>query len=514
MINNQLTSHVTSIFCDRTLPEKNMLLVGYAAIITLYDLKVPLPNTLSAISTKHRKYVKGEWQVFTPRYTPKYNLYGHLTFSLKYEGVDLIVLKALFSLIDKTLIVEIINNEPLGVYSRRIWFLYEWLTDIVLNIPDLRYGNFISIIDKNLQYPGPSKKESRYRVINNLPGVKEFCPIIRRTKSLDAFISLKLKDKAQRQLSSVRVDILMRAASFLLLKDSKASYAIEGESPSYYRAAKWAHAIGQAGQTKLTQNELLRLQNIVITDQRFVRMGYRKTGGFIGIHDRETRLPIPEHISARWEDIDKLISGLIKVNELLLNSDYDPVLTAAIIAFGFVFIHPFEDGNGRIHRYLLHHVLVEKGFAPESVIFPISSAILAKIAEYKKVLEDYSRPRLELINWQPSIGGNVEVLSDTIDLYRYFDVTKQAEFLYKCVQETVEEILPEEISYLQKYDQLKVIINGYIDMSENKVDLLINFLHTGSGKLSKRALEKEFSALTEVEKCFLENVYTNIFGSQ
>ena len=26
--------------------------------------------------------------------------------------------------------------------------------------------------------------------------------------------------------------------------------------------------------------------------------------------------------------------------------DYHPVLTAASIAFGFVYIHPFEDGNG------------------------------------------------------------------------------------------------------------------------------------------------------------------------
>lgn len=39
-------------------------------------------------------------------------------------------------------------------------------------------------------------------------------------------------------------------------------------------------------------------------------------------------------------------------------SIYDPVLAAGI-AFGFVFIHPFEGGNGRIHRYLIHHVLAK-----------------------------------------------------------------------------------------------------------------------------------------------------------
>ena len=27
-------------------------------------------------------------------------------------------------------------------------------------------------------------------------------------------------------------------------------------------------------------------------------------------------------------------------------------------------IHPFEDGNGRIHRYLMHHVLARKKYVP------------------------------------------------------------------------------------------------------------------------------------------------------
>ena len=62
-----------------------------------------------------------------------------------------------------------------------------------------------------------------------------------------------------------------------------------------------------------------------------------------------------------------------------------------MLAFGFVYIHPFEDGNGRIHRYLMHHVLARRGFNPSGVIFPVSAAILDKIDEYREVLESYSR---------------------------------------------------------------------------------------------------------------------------
>lgn len=36
---------------------------------------------------------------------------------------------------------------------------------------------------------------------------------------------------------------------------------------------------------------------------------------------------------------------------------------------------------------------------------------------------------------------NVEITNDTIDLYRFFDTTKQVEFFYDCVIETIEHII-------------------------------------------------------------------------
>lgn len=102
------------------------------------------------------------------------------------------------------------------------------------------------------------------------------------------------------------------------------------------------------------------MQQTVIENERFTEMGFREKGGFIGEHDRSTGEPLPDHISAKWEDLEQLVSGLLTTNEKLLNSNLDAVLTATVIAFGFVFIHPFEDGNGRIHRYLIHHVLAKR----------------------------------------------------------------------------------------------------------------------------------------------------------
>jgi Fic family protein len=303
----------------------------------------------------------------------------------------------------------------------------------------------------------------------------------------------------------------MRAAAFLLLKDSKASYAIEGESPPQNRMQRWGQAIGQAGQNDLSKEELLRLQTIVIENARFINLGWRAQGGFVGEHDRTYGTPIPDHISAKWQDIETLIDGLIDTNNKLYNSDFDPVFAAAIIAFGFVIIHPFADGNGRIHRYLIHHVLAKMGFTKHNLIFPVSAAILDRVHEYREVLEDYSIPSLELIEWQPTPDNNVEVLNDTIDLYRYFDATKMAEFLYSCVQQTIDEIIPSEVDFLHKYDLFKHRIEQHYDMPDKMIAMLVRFLEQGEGKLSKRARDKEFNMLTNEELTHIENVYSEIF---
>lgn len=510
---NRFSDNVT-VFCKYTLPESGMKLAGYSALIYGYDLKVPLPEHISAISSKHKRYNEGPWQIFRNIHTPDESLLGHLTFALRYEGIDLLVLKKLFEIIDDGEIEAIVKKQPTGQYSRRIWFFYEWLTDQKLNIDDVKTGNYVNALDAELQYPGSKERSKRHRVWNNLPGNKDFCPLVRRTEKLENFSAEDLEQKVKDTIGKVHPDLLSRAAAFLLLKDSKASYAIEGETPPENRAERWGKAIGQAGQKDLTKDELLRLQEIVIKDRRFVDMGWRKEGGFIGVHNRVNSKPVPDHISAKWQDLPQLMEGLLRTNQSLIDSDYDPVLAATFIAFGFVFIHPFADGNGRVHRYLIHHVLAKKEFAPKGLIFPVSAVILDRIDEYKEVLESYSKPRLDFVEWEATPDVNVEILNDTIDLYRYFDATKQAEFLYECVEKTVTDTLPEEVQYLEQHDKMRTFIGEHFDMPDKDMENLIGFLRQNHGQLSKRARTKEFEALTKDEVDMLEEKYQKIFSKQ
>jgi len=205
------------------------------------------------------------------------------------------------------------------------------------------------------------------------------------------------------------------------------------------------------------------------------------------------------------------MKGLIETNNLLQKAKYDPVLAAATIAFGFVFIHPLSDGNGRIHRYMIHHTLAKLGYTKREMIFPISAAILNRISDYQDVLEAYAYPRLDLIEWKPTSSHNLEILNETIDLYRYYDLTQQAEFLYECVEDTIERIIPEELDYLKKYDRMTQLINLHVTLPDTKVDLLIKFLNKNNGKLSKDKRQKEFDELIDEEIASIEEGYSEIF---
>lgn len=187
----------------------------------------------------------------------------------------------------------------------------------------------------------------------------------------------------------------------------------------------------------------------------------------------------------------------------------DAVAVAATTAFGFVYVHPFEDGNGRIHRWLVHHVLAAAGFAAPGVIFPVSAVMLRETDEYKRVLESYSKRLLPLIEWEPTPGNNVRVLNDTASWYRFFDATAHTEFLYHCVETTVREDLPHEVALLTAYDEFALGMKQLVDMPSRTVGLLHDFLHQNRGRLSNRARAREFSALTEAEIAQVEGLYVS-----
>lgn len=490
----------------------NTRLVGWTALVHGLSIKAPV-RQLTCVSQKHisgSQRIQNKWRIFDKRYAPEDNPIDHIVFALKHENIDLLILKCVFAKIPQADIEAFIAATPTGTVTRRLWFFYEFLIGHMLALEDAPKVGAIDVLDSKHYFTSKPRLSPRHRVRDNLLGGEGFCPIIRRTDKLQSFIDLGLANKAANTVGRTSAHLISRAASFMLLADSRASFAIEGERPPRSRLERWGRAILQAGKNPLNQTEIYRLHGILLGDDRFTLIGYRKDGVFLGERDHNHD-PVPEFIGARQSDVPDLMTALNICNDKMRPQDIDPVIQAAIIAFGFVYIHPLEDGNGRLHRCLIHHVLAERKFSPANMVFPVSSIMLDRIEDYQKILQHHSAPLMPFIEWQPTKEHNVEVTNDTTDLYRYFDGTEAAEFLYECVRKTVETDLPREIAYLIAHDDAETNIMEYVEMPNRLAQNLIIFVRQNNGSLPKKRRTNEFTALTDEEVIVIEKVIKDAY---
>ena len=506
-----LRQPITRIFQERTVPNGSKL-AGWALIAASLEIPAPVrrPSWVSDQHVRGSRREEAGWSVFDKRYWPGETLADHLVFALRHEPIDLLLLKRIFAVAPKAEIEAIVRETPTGVFARRLWFLYEKLTGNTIGVDDLGNVAAIDVLDPADYFTGKPRMSRRHRVRDNLLGNSTFCPVIRRTEKLQELVGLDLGAKAKETVGRTGAHLVARAASFLLLADSRASFEIEGERPPRSRLERWGRAVAQAGRYPLTLDEIIRLHQVLIEDTRFVQHGLRPEGVFLGERDADGN-PLPEFIGARADDLNSLLTGLLDANDRMGSDELDPVLKAAATAFGFVYIHPFQDGNGRMHRCLIHHVLAERRFTPPGMLFPVSSVMLDRIDEYRATLQAHSGPLMPFIEWRATPDHNVDVINDTADLYRYFDCTEAAEFLYTCVRRTVEHDLPRELDYLARHDEALRRIMDEVEMPDRIAENLVMFIRQNNGSLPKKRREKEFVALKDGEVSMIEGIVREAF---
>jgi len=499
------------IFQERIIPPDSRL-AGWAALARMLGIAAPVrtPSCVSNLHVGGSRREEGEWLVFDRRYWPGNRFADHLAFALRRESIDPLLLKRIFAAVPKARMQAMVRAAPGGIAARRAWFWYENLTGRTLDVDDAPRIAAIDVLDAADYFTGKPRLSKRHRVNDNLLGNGRFCPVIRRTIALEQFIGMDLSAKARETVGRTGAHLVARAASFMLLADSRASFEIEGERPPRNRLERWGRAVLQAGKNPLTMEELLRLQRILIEDTRFVHAGIRQDGVFLGERDHNGD-PLPEFIGAKPEDLAGLMRGLLEANDRMREDGLDPVLKAAATAFGFVYIHPFQDGNGRLHRCLIHHVLAERKYTPPGLIFPVSSVMLDRIDDYRATLQGHSAPLMPFIEWRPTPERNVEVRNDTADFYRYYDCTAEAQFLYACVRRTVEEDLPREIDYLRRHDEALRRIMDAVEMPDRMAENLVLYIRQNAGKLSKKRRQGEFKKLRNDEVMLIEGIVADVF---
>ena len=345
-----------------------------------------------------------------------------------------------------------VRAEPTGAYSRRIWFFYETFTGRTLNLEDVRSGSYVDALDAARHVTGERRRSQRHRVADNLLGGPGLCPFVRRTPRLAERMRARMDAEAHALVRRYDPLVLARAISYLYTKETRSSFAIEGETPTAGRTERFISALKAAPAFDPTDKAaLVRLQRTIV-DPRYAAVDWRDFQSFVGMTVGGYREQV-DFICPRPGDVPELMRSWTVLTRRMLESEVHPVVAAAVCAFSFVFIHPFEDGNGRIHRFLMHSILTKRGYTPPGVIFPLSAAILRDQRSYDEMLESFSRPLFDFIDWRWTPERKIVVRNDTDRLYRYFDATACAEYLFDRVADTVRHDLDEELSFIAVFDR-------------------------------------------------------------
>jgi hypothetical protein len=440
------------------------------------------------------------------------NPLSHFEFALKYDDVQLSFYQAVLKCIPEKDIVEYIKSIPYSKYSRKIGFWYEFLTKERLSIEDRSNINYVDLIDSKRYFTGVIVKNTRWRINNNLLGDVWFCPTLKKTNSILKALDLNFSETLRELAKNYSPEILNRANNYLYKKETRSSYQIEKEEPTPERIERFVSLLRNAGKKDirdlLSEESLVMLQNQIV-DPRFAASGFRDFQNYIGQttwnYDEIIHYvcPPPEFLSDLMKDLSNTAIKMEGVN---------PIVRATAIAFGFVFIHPFEDGNGRIHRFLIHDFLSRDNFLPTGMIIPVSAHMVNNLKLYDDALEAYSKPLMQMIKYTKDEKQKLIVLnaSEVEGYYRFPDLTTQTEYLCKVIGTAISQDLPNELNFLQNYDEAKELMKQRIDMPDKLIDSFIRFTHQNNGIFPKRR-RNTFHMLKDDEIEALQSIFQDVF---
>lgn len=245
---------------------------GFQRLAQLYGIELVQPLLVrSQLGTVRRHTVVDGQEVRTwpAQYQPADTFRGHFAFGLKHERLHFEFFSRLFACLPVQEIVDWVQDEPTGSYARRTAFLYEWFTGQPLPVPDTSPNvGYVDAIDAQCYLVAPQpERVRRWRVNNNLPGVRDFCPLVWLGPEGERGWLYDVAAGVQQLDDTYGTELLQRSAAWLTLKESRASFAIEHEADKKDRVQRFAAAISAfSGQMQdpLSPQSLLTLQKAVL----------------------------------------------------------------------------------------------------------------------------------------------------------------------------------------------------------------------------------------------------------
>ena len=418
-------------------------------------------------------------------------LLEHVLFALKHEDLHLPLLLEALRLVSANELSAALAAQRTASYLRKATFLWEKANGRELPLPwDSTGGNYVDFFDADAYYVGPVwERSQRLRVNFNGIGPFEFCPVVRRDAQL-AQRGQQVLDNLHAWAGDARNQgTLDRVLSWAYLSETRDSFAIENETPSPDKERAFLQALATLRERRpLTEDYLVDLQNTVISNPAMAEAEFR---------DRQNWLQRGGHgaLAVRYvpppsDVLRGLMDGWLRMANSV-EGDVPPFVRAALVGFGFVFLHPFMDGNGRLSRLLAHHSLNLQKVLPvadgQATLLPLSVAMKRHEADYLAALEAFSRPARQL--WDVTYLADNEFLFDfksTPRIYAHWSGEAAARFVTTCAEQALAQSLIEETQFVQAYDHAFERIDRAFDMPNRTVNLLIQWIRQTGGQMPER----------------------------
>lgn len=500
--------------------------IGYDYLVEALDLQAkPAPVAFRA-SSRVASMQPGDPITRVPmRMYPGDRLVGHLEFALRYEPPRFDVLAAFFDgqrQLARNTITEWLRQKPTGVQPRKAGYLFEWITGEHLDVPDVGKVAYTELLDGRDYVTSPNPARSRrFGVANNLLGDSPYCcPMIRRTDRVEA---IRSSDPRQ-ALESVRAEcseaMWELANNYFALSETQSTFQIEKEPPpKESRGRRFYRALFEAGSSKtVDESDLTSIQNLVVTRKLDKAAGYRATQNWM-IRGGAGHMARPSYVPPAPGDLPDLMAAW----EAWVRHTVDesarihPVLFTAAASFAFVYLHPYLDGNGRVHRYLIHDLMVRTGVFDRETIVPVSAFIQREADRYAEVLQSVSNRIMSTIRVSPMAPMDSEPRLLTENpwwLYAFWDATQAVEFVGDALDQTLRHDIGAEMRYLERFHEAVERLESELDVSNDSARKLATFISQNGFSLSKTKRDRHFEGFSSSDISQAEAVIREVFKGE
>ena len=320
--------------------------IGYTFLVQKCAPGTIVPRVSAETAPVKRKIQKdGRLLVPTGSFLETDDLLAHIAFAISHEGINMQILAQVLPLVKAADMQLFVEAKPTSLVSRRTGWLWELFTGRLLDFKTTA-SKYEPLFDpKRYLTRENGERSPKWKIIFNGLGTSKWCATVERTLTIEKCVTSSILERVAEWFTSIGQLNAERALGWAYLNETKGSFELEKEAISASKAERFARLLRHAPEKRsLTEDYLCELQNEIVSNPYAEAYSYRTQQNWLanglGASAVTYVPPTPDQIDGLMTDWQEATDQLSKAT--------DPIVAAAIVSFGFVYLHPFMDGNGRL----------------------------------------------------------------------------------------------------------------------------------------------------------------------